>query len=81
MFNVRILISLFALQFICLGSYAATFETKAKQVVILDYETGAELYAKNADEPMHPASMSKMMTVYMLFDRPNSGAIKLDDTL
>ena len=81
MFNVRILISLFALQFICLGSYAATFETKAKQVVILDYETGAELYAKNADEPMHPASMTKMMTVYMLFDRLKSGAIKLDDTL
>lgn len=60
---------------------AQAFETRAKQVVILDYATGAELYAKDADVPMHPASMTKMMTVYMLFDRLKTGSISLEDTL
>lgn len=59
----------------------AAFETKAKQVIILDYATGAELYAKDADVPMHPASMTKMMTIYMLFDRLKTGSISLEDTL
>lgn len=59
---------------------AADFETAAKQVIIVDYDTGAELFAKNADEIMEPASMTKMMTIYMLFDRLKSGSLKLNDT-
>lgn len=59
---------------------AADFETAAKQVIIVDYATGAELFAKNADEIMEPASMTKMMTVYMLFERLKNGSLKLDDT-
>ena len=61
-------ISLFTLGFICLDGNAATFETKAKQVIILDYETGAELYSKDADTPMQPASMTKMMTALLVAD-------------
>jgi D-alanyl-D-alanine carboxypeptidase (penicillin-binding protein 5/6) len=58
----------------------AEFETAAKQVVILDYATGAELFAKNADEIMEPASMTKMMTVYMIFERLKNGSLSLTDT-
>lgn len=61
-------------------SLAADFQTAAKQVIIIDYATGAVLFSKNADEIMEPASMTKMMTVYMLFERLQNGSLKLDDT-
>ncbi|WP_259779819.1 D-alanyl-D-alanine carboxypeptidase family protein [Aestuariispira ectoiniformans] len=59
---------------------AATIETKAKQVILLDYDTGAELLNINADERMYPASMTKMMTAYMLFEQLKNGTLSLDDT-
>lgn len=59
---------------------AADFETPAKHVIIMDYATGAELFAKMPDELMEPASMTKMMTVYMLFDRLKKGGLALTDT-
>jgi D-alanyl-D-alanine carboxypeptidase (penicillin-binding protein 5/6) len=58
----------------------AEFQTAAKQAVIMDYATGAELFAKNADEIMEPASMTKMMTVYMMFERLKDGSLSLNDT-
>ncbi|MDH3701474.1 MAG: D-alanyl-D-alanine carboxypeptidase [Alphaproteobacteria bacterium] len=60
---------------------AAAFETKAKQVIIVDYDTGTELFAKAADAPMEPASMTKMMTVYLLFEQLKNGNLSLEDTL
>lgn len=36
--------------------------------VVIDDKTGRILYAKNADEPRHPASLTKMMTLYVLFE-------------
>ena len=62
------------------AAHSAGFETAAKQAIIVDYATGAELYGKNADEIMEPASMTKMMTVYMLFERLKEGSLKLEDT-
>lgn len=54
-------------------------DTAAKYAVIMDYETGAVLYEKNADAPTAPASMSKLMTVAIVFDRLKSGQIKPTD--
>ena len=62
-------------------SVAKALETSAKQAVLLDFETGVELYSKNADEMMPPASMTKMMTVYLLFERLAEGRLSLDDEL
>lgn len=62
-------------------SVARALETSAKQAVLLDFETGVELYSKNADEMMPPASMTKMMTVYLLFERLAEGRLSLDDEL
>ena len=59
---------------------ASDFETAAKQVIIVDYATGTELFSKNPDEIMEPASMTKMMTIYLLFERLKSGALSLKDT-
>ena len=58
---------------------AAAFETAAKAAIILDNRTGAVLFEKNADERMPPASMSKLMTAYMIFDQLKGGRLKLDD--
>lgn len=57
---------------------AAAVETSAKQAIVVDYNTGTVLYEKNADERVHPASMSKLMTLYVLFDRLKQGVITLD---
>ena len=56
-------------------------EASAKQAVLLDFDTGVELYSKNADDLMPPASMTKMMTVYLLFERLKEGRLALDDEL
>ncbi|HSE72991.1 MAG TPA: D-alanyl-D-alanine carboxypeptidase family protein [Dongiaceae bacterium] len=59
---------------------AEPIATNAKHVYIADFQTGAVLYDKAAEERLHPASMSKLMTVYMLFDALKRGDVKLTDT-
>ncbi len=54
--------------------------TKAKQAIIIDYNTGSILFEKNADEQMPTSSMSKVMTMYLVFDALKKGDISLDDT-
>ena len=59
---------------------APTIDTIAKQVYLLDMSTGAVLLQKDAHTPMPPASMSKLMTLYMVFERLRDGRLKLEDT-
>ncbi|HYB58084.1 MAG TPA: serine hydrolase, partial [Alphaproteobacteria bacterium] len=76
--------ALFSLLLSCAGRAEAalpSIDTSAKQAIMLDYKTGAVLFAKDADVRMAPSSMSKMMTLYVLFERLKEGRIKLDDTL
>lgn len=63
------------------GAMAQVLETKAKQAFMIDVSTGTVLLEKNADERMPTASMSKIMTMYMLFEALKEGRISLDDTL
>ena len=56
-------------------------ENSARQAIIMDFDTGAVLYEKNADERMPPSSMSKTMTVYMVFKALKEGRLKLDDAM
>ncbi len=46
--------------------------------IVVDANTGAVLQATNADSPRHPASLTKMMTLYLLFERLEAGKIKLN---
>lgn len=62
-------------------AYAAEIETAAKQAIVVDYDTGMVLFEKNADAQMPTSSMSKVMTMYMVFDALKNGSLKLDDTL
>ena len=57
---------------------AQILETDAEYAVILDHDTGEILWSKDAEVPMVPASMTKMMTAYFVFDLINDGEITLD---
>lgn len=61
-------------------STAHAFETRARNALVMDVDTGTVLYAKGVDKPIPPASMSKLMTIYMAFDAIKSGRLSLDDT-
>ena len=55
---------------------APPFDTPAPVAYMVDLSSGAELYAKDADRRMPPASMAKMMTVYVAFDMIRKGELK-----
>jgi len=59
---------------------AQLFETKAAQAFMIDADTGTVLFAKDADKPIPPASMAKLMTMEVVFNAIKSGRLKLDDT-
>ena len=60
---------------------ALSFETSAKAAYILDQTTGTVLLEKNANQPLPPASMSKLMTLYMAFEYIDQGRLKLKEKL
>jgi len=72
---------LFSLVICAPGLAQTSYQTDASHAVILDAETGEVLFSRNADEPMPPASMSKMMTVLMLIEAIEAGSLSLDDEL
>jgi len=52
--------------------------TLARQAFMVDPQTSAVMLFKDADKPMHPSSMAKMMTIYILFEEVTAGRLKLD---
>ncbi|MGO4643229.1 D-alanyl-D-alanine carboxypeptidase family protein [Mesorhizobium sp. 2RAF45] len=70
-----------ALLLLCLvPAQAQLFETKATQAFMIDADTGTVLFSKDADKPIPPASMAKLMTMEVVFNAIKSGRLKLDDT-
>jgi len=55
----------------------STDRSEKDAALILDGETGRPLYARNADALRHPASLTKMMTLYLLFEQLKSGQMSL----
>jgi len=49
--------------------------------IVVDANTGTVLHAANPDEPRHPASLTKIMTLYLLFERLEAGKLRLDTQL
>ena len=49
--------------------------------IVIDDNSGQVLHDVNADEPRHPASLTKIMTLYLLFEQLDAGALKLDSPL
>lgn len=61
------------------SSQAFAFDTAARNAILMDYDTGAYIYTKNHDVQMAPASMSKLMTLYIIFDKLRDGSLSLED--
>lgn len=62
------------------GPARAAYETQATAAYLFDIGTGTVLFEKNADAPLPPASMSKLMTLFMLFEALRDGRVTLDTT-
>jgi serine-type D-Ala-D-Ala carboxypeptidase (penicillin-binding protein 5/6) len=77
----RLIFGLLVAMALILAPGAQAYETLARAAILIDHDTGQVLYAKNADEPIPPASMSKLMTVLMVFERLHDGRLQLDDEL
>ncbi len=73
---------LFFLSFVAAAGSAAAeaVDTSAEHAVIMDADTGQVLWAKDADTPAPPASMSKLMTLELLFQHLKDHRVKLTDT-
>ena len=63
------------------GASAQDFQTEAKAAIVVDFDTQAVLYAKDADRRLPPASMSKIMTMYVVFEQIKAGKLALTDEL
>ncbi len=76
-----ILIILFNLFFFNQVLYSKTFELKARYGILQDHLSGKILYEKDADDPIYPASMTKIMTTIVVFDLLKKGETTLDEKI
>lgn len=91
--NMKIfkLVSMFLLISILFGAFSvlasavtvkdATLELSGKSALLMDANTGTVLYEKNADERLAPASVTKIMTLLLVFEAIEAGSLKLEDIL
>ena len=79
LFKLRTILSGFFI--IIFTNNSIAFETVAKSAIILDTNSKLILMQKNADLALPPASMSKLMTLNMVFEALEDGRLRLDDTL
>jgi D-alanyl-D-alanine carboxypeptidase (penicillin-binding protein 5/6) len=63
------------------GTTLGPVDTAARWAYIQDFDTGASLLEKQADDEMPPSSMTKLMTMYIVYDRLKQGRLKLEDEL
>ncbi|PZQ48004.1 MAG: D-alanyl-D-alanine carboxypeptidase [Rhodovulum sulfidophilum] len=75
---LKTLVPLLLTGLLLLPGLAFGFETRARTAFVIDDATGAVLFAKNAETPEPPASMSKLMTLYMLFEALRDGRVTME---
>jgi D-alanyl-D-alanine carboxypeptidase (penicillin-binding protein 5/6) len=61
------------------AAVAQDFDTRATHAIIIDSRSGKVLFEKQPDEPIQPASMSKVMTMLMVFEKLKAGRLKMTD--
>jgi D-alanyl-D-alanine carboxypeptidase (penicillin-binding protein 5/6) len=61
------------------GNQSGEFQPKARHAFLMDAESGAIMYQHKADEPVPPASMSKLMTLAVLFRAMKDGKLRGSD--
>lgn len=62
-------------------NFAHSFKSDAEFALLIEYETDQVLYEKNSRKKIYPASMSKLMTLYVLFDYLEKNIISLDEKI
>jgi serine-type D-Ala-D-Ala carboxypeptidase (penicillin-binding protein 5/6) len=60
------------------GAPPGAFQTSVPNAILLDPETNSILFEKNADQPVAPASLAKLMTLEFVFNQLKEGKLKLD---
>ena len=70
--------SLLVLPQLAAAQPSATFQTAASEAILIDVDSGTVLFEKNADKLFAPASMSKIMTLEILFKKLRAGEISLE---
>ena len=78
--KIKLNLSLIFLLFAFNCQTLLSFDTSAKNVLLMDFDTNQVLFSKNSDKKIYPASMSKLMTLYILFDSLDKGIVSLEDT-
>ena len=63
-----------------INSAFALIDTDAETAIIIDANTGYVLYEKNSNKKTFPASMTKIMTSMIVFEKLSNGSLTLDDT-
>jgi D-alanyl-D-alanine carboxypeptidase (penicillin-binding protein 5/6) len=66
---------------VAMAQQGGEFATKARNAILVDYDSGSVLFQKAADDLVPPASMSKLMTLAVLFKALKDGKVKLEDEL
>jgi serine-type D-Ala-D-Ala carboxypeptidase (penicillin-binding protein 5/6) len=75
---VLILLALLTHAHFAVAQPAAAYHTQATEAILIDADTGAILFEKNADKLFAPASMSKIMTLEILFKKLKAGEISME---
>ena len=77
----RLFLTVLTLSLCAILPARAAIDTSAEHGLLMDAASGQVLWQKDGFTPMPPASMSKLMTLELLFQRLKDGRIKLTDTL
>jgi D-alanyl-D-alanine carboxypeptidase (penicillin-binding protein 5/6) len=75
---ILIVLSIFLLNSIL--AFASYIDTDAETAVVIDATTGKVLFEKDKDKKTYPASMTKIMTTLIVFEKLSNGTLSLDDT-
>ena len=65
----------FFITFLFYSSSIFSIDTKANEAIVIDYNTNEVLFEKNSDSKISPASLTKIMTAYIVFDRINNSSL------
>lgn len=77
---IMLFLIMFSLFFMCGGAYAG-FDIAAKSAILIEASSGQVLFEKNAETPVPPASITKLMTLTLAFEALEKGKVKWDDTV
>ena len=77
---MKFTLNIFIAILLSINSAFALIDTNAETAIIIDADTGYVLYEKNSNMKTFPASMTKIMTSMIVFEKLSNGSLTLDDT-